>query len=95
MESQVYVDNIRDTIKQLRIDVDSLTNQVKHESLETKKKARMKYHSIKDEINELDKLLDRIGEITDKSWHAMKTDVDEMVSNISSEIKEYKQEVKN
>ncbi len=74
----------------LRKQIDELAQRSREAGSDASKDARLAYHRLKDELNEVDKLMDKMMEITDDSWTNVQEDVKEMWSSITTEFKKLK-----
>lgn len=80
---ETIINDMKGRVEQLRSDIDRLTENAQ-------KDARYRYHRLKDELNELDKTIDKIREVADNSWLTIKDDVTVMWKNIKKEVEEEK-----
>lgn len=71
----------------LRNQIDELAQKSREAGSDVSKDARLAYHRLKDELNEVDKLMDKMMEIADDSWTNVQDDVTEMWSRITDEFK--------
>lgn len=71
--------DMKSKVQQLRIEIDTLTEN-------SQRDVRHKYHRLKDEVNELDKTVDKVREIADDSWKNVMEDVTQMWQKIKEEI---------
>ena len=85
-----YVAEMKDKTTDLRRQLDELAQKSRDAGDDAKKDARLAYHRIKDERNEVDKLMDKMMEIADDSWTNVQDDVKEMWSRITTEFKKMK-----
>lgn len=85
-----YAAEMKDKTTDLRRQLDELAQKSRDAGDDVKKDARLAYHRLKDELNEVDKLMDKMMEIADDSWTNVQDDVQEMWSRITSEFKRMK-----
>jgi Mg2+ and Co2+ transporter CorA len=81
-----YAVEMRDKVRSLRAQLDELADNLKSDANDAKKDTRLKYHEIKDELNEIDKMIDKMKEIADNSWENIKDDISEMWAKITKEM---------
>lgn len=85
-----YAAEMKDKTTDLRRQLDELAQKSRDAGDDVKKDARLAYHRLKDELNEVDKLMDKMMEIADDSWTNVQDDVQEMWSRITTEFKRMK-----
>ncbi len=85
-----FASEMKDKTADLRRQIDDLAQKSRDASSDVKKDARLSYHRLKDELNEVDKLMDKMMEIADDSWTNVQDDVKEMWSRITTEFKKMK-----
>ncbi len=88
-ERDAYALEMREKVKTLRAQLSEILDSVQEDTDELKKSTRLRYHEIKDELNEMDKSIDNLKELGDDSWIKVKDDISEMWDLVTKEVEDH------
>lgn len=86
MQRQTYIDTMKQKIIQKRLQIQRALDSLEEKSGEAKETARKRYHRAKDQLNELDKKLDRLKDASEDTWENIKDDLDKLWDTIKNEF---------
>lgn len=88
MQRNEYIEKMKQNIQTARVRLDLMAKELKDKSKDTKKEARKTFLDAKDDLNEIDKKLDQLEDVSEDTWESVKDDLDEMWGDISSIVKD-------